>query len=204
MRRLIAVVVSACAAGCATDPRAPASTAAPAPKSGEAVPAGPAEGPSASEPWRRIGSDLSWRRFELEEIAAGNALERFHDAAARADFAAYFSAWAGESVFLGTDATERWVGREFQEFARPHFEKGRGWTYRPHHRRITVLDEGKTAFFDELLDNDKLGLCRGSGILVKRGEDWKVLQYNLSIPIPNDLAEEFAGRIKAHKPTATP
>ena len=50
---------------------------------------------------------------------------------------------------------------------------------------------GAGAYFDELLDNAKLGLCRGSGILAKKGDDWKVLQYNLSIPIPNALAEDF-------------
>lgn len=133
-------------------------------------------------------------------MEADRVLDDFHDAAAKADFDRYFSHWTDESVFLGTDATERWTGGEFREFARPHFEKGRGWTYRPHDRRITYAPGGEQAFFDELLDNDKLGLCRGSGVLGRVDGRWKVLQYNLSIPIPNDMAERVVGMIGAPKP----
>ena len=40
------------------------------------------------------------------------------------------------------------------------------------------------------------GSCRGSGVLVRSGDDWLITQYNLTIPIPNDLADEFAARIQ--------
>jgi ketosteroid isomerase-like protein len=136
--------------------------------------------------------------------AVARVLNDFHDAASKADFDRYFSHWTDRSVFLGTDATERWVGREFQEFARPHFGKGKGWTYRPHDRHVSLVPGGQTAYFDELLDHEKLGLCRGSGVLARQGGGWKVLQYNLSIPIPNDLADEFAQRIRTLKPPAPP
>jgi len=144
--------------------------------------------------------DTAWTQPDIQSVAINNVLERFHAAAAKADFDAYFRAWTDESVFLGTDATERWVGEQFKDFVRPHFEKGQGWAYRPHDRNITVLPDGKTAFFDELLDNDKLGLCRGSGVLAKRGDDWKILQYNLSIPIPNDLAAGVVDTIRKAPP----
>ncbi len=129
-----------------------------------------------------------------------NVLDDFHDAAARADFARYFSHWTPESVFLGTDATERWVGGEFEAFARPHFDAGKGWTYRARERRISTAPGGQTAYFDELLENAKLGTCRGSGVLHLVDGEWKILQYNLSIPIPNDKAAEVAGIIAAPKP----
>jgi hypothetical protein len=29
-------------------------------------------------------------------------------------------------------------------------------------------------------------ICRGSGVLVKQGDDWKVKQYILSTMVPND------------------
>jgi hypothetical protein len=125
----------------------------------------------------------------------GAVLDDFHDAAAKADYARYFSHWTEESVFLGTDATERWVGNQFGAFARPIFEKGKGWTYRPHDRHLS--GSGETVFFDELLDNEKLGLCRGSGVLRRVGGEWKVLQYNLSIPIPNERALQVAEMIRA-------
>ncbi|MFN0133922.1 MAG: nuclear transport factor 2 family protein [Phycisphaerales bacterium] len=126
------------------------------------------------------------------------ALDDFHDAAAKADFNRYFARWTDQSVFLGTDASERWTGVEFRDFARPHFDTakgGKGWTYLPRSRVITVIDEDQV-YFDELLDHAKLGECRGSGVLSFENGRWVVLQYNLSIPIPNALAEDFAARIK--------
>ena len=128
------------------------------------------------------------------------ALDDFHDAAAKADFDRYMRRWADRSVFLGTDATERWTGQEFPDFAAPHFDQskgGKGWTYHPRARRITAIDQDH-AYFDELLDHAKLSECRGSGVLGWEDGRWKVLKYNLSIPIPNARAEDFAGRIKQH------
>ncbi|MDX2437638.1 MAG: nuclear transport factor 2 family protein, partial [Acidobacteriota bacterium] len=37
--------------------------------------------------------------------------------------------------------------------------------------------------------------CRGTGVLVLVDGDWKISQYSLSIPMPNDLAAEFTSRI---------
>lgn len=128
-------------------------------------------------------------------------LDAFHDAAAKADFDRYFAQQTADAVFLGTDASERWQGKQFREFCRPYFEQGRGWTYRPRARRVALGPGERTAWFDELLDNDSYGECRGSGVLVRTDSgDWKIAQYNLSIPIPNDLAKEFVARIRAHKP----
>lgn len=124
-------------------------------------------------------------------------LNNFHVAASRADFDAYFAAWTEQSVFLGTDATERWEGRQFKDFAKPYFEKGQGWTYLPRERHVTI--EGSTAWFDELLDNEKYGECRGSGVLLQRRGTWVIVQYNLSFPIPNDMAAEVTGKIKGGK-----
>jgi hypothetical protein len=128
-------------------------------------------------------------------------LDDFHDAAAKADFQRYFSHWTGESVFLGTDATERWVGDEFREFARPHFEKGKGWRYVARDRKVTPAPGGQYAYFDELLSNDKLGTCRGSGVLRLVDGEWKILQYNLSVPIPNEMAADVVALIR---PAAEP
>lgn len=135
-----------------------------------------------------------------DAAAIGAMLDGFHAAASKADFDAYFGVWTDASVFLGTDATERWVGREFRDFAKPHFDKGKGWTYRPRDRGVTLAPGGTIAYFDELLENDKLGLCRGSGVVAKAGERWVVLQYNLSIPIPNDMAAKVVDLISPPPP----
>lgn len=140
------------------------------------------------------GDSRSQQRPDINAI-----LDSFHAAASRADYEAYFSVWEPDSVFLGTDASERWVGDEFKAFARPYFEKGKGWTYVPRQRVWTMINPGAMQF-DELLTNDKLGTCRGSGVLVRRDGHWKVLQYNLSIPVPNELADKVAEQIRAHQP----
>jgi hypothetical protein len=123
-------------------------------------------------------------------------LDDFHAAAAAADFDRYFNHFAAEGVFLGTDASERWTVTEFKEYARPYFRPGGGWTYHPRGRRVTFTPDGRTAFFDELLDNAGLGETRGSGVMVHERGAWKVAQYNLSIPIPNALADSVVGLIR--------
>ena len=129
-------------------------------------------------------------------VAIGEVLDAFHDAASRADGALYFSLFAEGAVFIGTDATERWTVDELRAFAEPYFSKGRGWTYTKTERHVYVSDNGETAWFDEMLWNDNYGTCRGTGVLRLTGDGWKFVQYNLTIPIPNDLARDFADRIK--------
>ena len=128
--------------------------------------------------------------------AVESTLDDFHRAASEADGDAYFDLFAAEGVFLGTDATERWTVDEFRAYAKPHFDRGRGWTYTPLERHVSISDGGDTAWFDERLHNDGLGATRGSGVLVRRDGVWKVVQYNLTIPVPNELAVEVVERIR--------
>ena len=130
------------------------------------------------------------------ETAIDAVLSTFHQAASDADGDLYFSLFAEGAVFMGTDATERWTVEEFKAFAEPYFSKGRGWTYTKTERHVYVSDNGETAWFDEMLWNDNYGTCRGTGVLRLTGDGWKFVQYNLTIPIPNDLARDFADRIK--------
>ncbi len=132
-----------------------------------------------------------------DESAPEAALDSFHRAAANADTAAYLAAMTDDVVFLGTDGSERWQGSEFRDFAAAHFSAGRGWTYVPVQRDITVSANGDIAWFDELLQNDGLGTCRGSGVLVKSVNGWKIAQYNLSVPIPNAIVRDVATDIAA-------
>lgn len=130
-------------------------------------------------------------RSEIDRI-----LDDFHKAASAADEARYFGHMTSDFIFLGTDATERWDGAGFRAYAHPHFAQGKGWTFVPRDRHVVVEPDGKTAWFDELLDSVPYGVCRGSGVLRRIGGEWKVAQYNLSIPIPNELAKEVVGRIR--------
>ena len=115
-------------------------------------------------------------------------MDAFHVDASNANFDGYFDRFADNGYFLGTDASERWSVAEFKQYAKPHFDKGRGWTYLPVERNIDR--EGDIAWFDEQLDNEKLGRCRGTGVLIKQNGEWKVLHYSLTLLIPNSIAVE--------------
>lgn len=128
--------------------------------------------------------------------AVARALDDFHDAAANGDEARYFALLPDNAVFLGTDASERWTGAEFRAFAAPYFKRPEAWTYVPLQRHVTLSTDGASAWFDETLDNASYGICRGSGVLARRDEHWVLQQYNLTVPLPNDLAAAFAARIR--------
>ena len=40
------------------------------------------------------------------------------------------------------------------------------------------------------------GDFRGTGVLKMVGSEWKIAQYNLLLPIPNDLMMKYAKEIK--------
>jgi len=130
------------------------------------------------------------------EVSA--ALDDFHDAAARADEARYFGHFAKDGVFLGTDATERWDVAAFRAYAHPHFANGKAWSFHAVRRAIAIA--GGAAWFDEDLATEKLGPARGSGVLVREGGAWKIAQYNLTIPIPNDRFAAVRGVIAGSGP----
>ena len=120
----------------------------------------------------------------------GQTLDAWHAAAARADEDAYFTFLTPDAVFLGTDPAERWTRDEFRRWAHPRFATGKAWTMRSTKRWISLSAEGKVAWFDEDLLSQGLGPVRGSGVLVLDGDAWKIAQYNLSVPIPNDRFDE--------------
>jgi uncharacterized protein (TIGR02246 family) len=124
-----------------------------------------------------------------DRAAIASVIDDFHDAAAQADEARYFGHFAEDGVFLGTDATERWDVAAFRAYAHPHFEKKKAWSFRSTRRTIAVDEGGAVAWFEEDLATPNLGPARGSGVLVKRGAEWKLRQYNLAITVPNERFE---------------
>jgi ketosteroid isomerase-like protein len=124
------------------------------------------------------------------------AIDDWHDAAAKADEARYFGAMAPEFVFLGTDATERWDVAAFREYAHPHFAQGKGWKFVPRDRHVILSPRGDVAWFDEKLDSASYGECRGSGVMRRIDGAWKIAHYNLTIPVPNELADEVVKMIR--------
>ena len=134
-------------------------------------------------------------------------LDALHQFASIPNGESYFALFAADAVFIGTDAGERWSVPEFRAYAEPHFRQGKGWTYKPRERHVAIADDRATAWFDELLDSPSYGRARGSGVLAWEPEPacrWKIKQYVLSFPIPNDLAKEMTARIREHEAKAAP
>lgn len=129
--------------------------------------------------------------------AVGSVLDAFHAAAAAADEERYLATLAADMVFIGTAPGERWEGTSFREFVHSYFPDGKGWTYLASQRSISIADNGRTAWFDERVDNESYGECRGSGVLRRYGERWRIEQYNLSIPIPDEVAKEVVALVRS-------
>lgn len=147
-----------------------------------------------------LSSPISLAAQNTASVTAINStLDQLHAAASKADGSRYFKLFTDDAVYIGTDAAERWSIKEFRAFAEPYFAKGTGWTYKPRSRHVTVADIPChcVAWFDELLDSESYGTSRGTGVLVLKNGSWKISQYALTFPIPNDLAKGMTTEIKA-------
>ena len=94
-------------------------------------------------------------------------------------------------VFFGTAAEERWARDAFLRYARQRFATGNTWSYAVVARRCDEVSDGVVAF-DEVLDNANLGRCRSTGVII----GGKLAQYNLSLPVPNELILDVVAKIR--------
>jgi SnoaL-like domain len=130
-----------------------------------------------------------------QQKAIISMLDSFNTAAANADYKTYFNFYTDDAIFTGTDASERWNKKEFMVWAKPYFDKKTTWNFSSLERHIYFDKTGTLAWFDELL-NTQMKICRGSGVLVKQGNGWKIQQYILSATIPNEVMDSVV-KIKA-------
>lgn len=127
--------------------------------------------------------------------ALNDVVDNWHIAAAMADEEAFFGAMTPDAVYIGTDASERWKREELRAWAKEFFAGESAWEFKPSGRHITIDSNGRTAWWDEVLET-KMGVCRGSGILVKTPEGWKIQHYHLSVTLPNEKMPDFLDLIK--------
>lgn len=120
-----------------------------------------------------------------EKTVINQTLDAWHKAAAETNQKAYFDFIADDGIYIGTDSTEIWTKDQFYIWASPYFEKGKAWSFKANSRNIYIDESGKIAWFDELIDFGK-GTLRGSGVLSKHADGWKISHYVLSLPIPNE------------------
>jgi len=141
-------------------------------------------------------SDLG-QNVELAKI--GTVLDHLHTLAAAADGEAYFALFTDDATYIGTDVTERWNLDQFKAFALPYFSAGNGWVFTPRERHIVLSPMNNVAWFDEVLNSQSYGTSRGTGVLLRIKGEWKIVQYHLTIPIPNDLVDQMSAQIKAYE-----
>jgi hypothetical protein len=119
-------------------------------------------------------------------------LDGLHQDAHEGNFQSYFDRYTSDAIFLGTDKTERWSVEEFKAYAEPAFADGNGWTYSVVERNWEGV--GDTRWFDEILFNEKLGHCRGTGVVQLIEGEWKILHYALTMLVPNEIAAEVGAQ----------
>jgi ketosteroid isomerase-like protein len=124
-----------------------------------------------------------------ETANINTTLDAWHKAASMANFNDYMNVLTDDALYIGTDASENWNKTAFMAFAKPYFDKGKAWSFTALERHIYFDASGKTVWFDELL-NTQMKICRGSGVLIKIGDNWKIKHYVLSMTIPNDNTDE--------------
>jgi len=136
-----------------------------------------------------LGSKSFSQNTDSDKKKINTTLDSWHKAATNAEFDNYFSYMTTNGVFIGTDATENWQLDAFKAFSKPYFDKGKAWDFKCLQRNIYFDKTQNTAWFDELLDT-QMKICRGSGVLIREGKNWKIAHYVLSMTIPNDNTDE--------------
>ena len=125
-------------------------------------------------------------------------LDDWHAAAAAADEERYFGHFASDGVFLGTDDGERWTVTEFRDYAHPFFFPGpRVGPTCPGNDTCCCRPDRRLAWFDEKLDNQAYGRVRGTGVLRRTDQGWKLVHYSLSFPIPNEVTLTVAEIVRS-------
>ena len=136
--------------------------------------------------------------INLEKEQINKVLDKLHKYASEANGKKYFELFNEQAVFHGTDLNERWSIDEFKKYAQNRFDTGTGWTYTSLERNIFINSSNTTAWFDEIVINEKYGKFRGTGVLSKVDGMWKIDQYNLLFPIPNDLLLKYTKEVKEY------
>lgn len=123
---------------------------------------------------------------DVEDFAINQALDDFHSAAAVGDKSRYLALMTEQAVFMGTDEWERWPKKpDFIEYVNSRFTDGKGWIYRPVERHV-AYSGGDIAWFDEVVVSVDNLRFRGTGVLVREAQGWKIAHYALSFLIPNE------------------
>ena len=132
------------------------------------------------------------------EAEVASVLDRLNQASSTADEAAYFSLFAPDARFVGTDANEHWTLAQLRAYAEPAFKGDSAWSFPATSRTITIapIECRCIAWFEEKLASAPYGETRGSGVMRLTDDGWKIEQYVLSFAVPNDKAKAVVDLIR--------
>lgn len=121
-------------------------------------------------------------------------MEEWHLAAHNADAEGFFGRMSEDAIYLGTDASERWLRDELRQWAKKAFEREHAWSFTALERNWKQED----GFWicDELLETG-MGICRSTAVLVPENGSWKIQHYQLSLAVPNEKIEAFKALVKS-------
>lgn len=117
-------------------------------------------------------------------------MDAWHRAAATADENVFFGSMAEDAIYLGTDASERWLRDELKAWSAEYFKRDKAWDFKPYDRQLYWSDNQRVVWFEEMLDT-WMGTCRGSGVLMRQGDSWVLKHYDLAVMVPNDVIRDF-------------
>jgi ketosteroid isomerase-like protein len=139
---------------------------------------------------------LNFNSFSQEKhVEIHQFIDNWHKAATDANAQIFFNSMSEDCIYIGTDAKERWTKSEFLTFAKPYFDQGKAWSFKPYDRDLHVTNTGDFVWFSELLET-WMGVCRGSGILRKSPNGWEIVQYHLSVTVRNEIIKDFITLVK--------
>jgi hypothetical protein len=129
-----------------------------------------------------------------EPLALADSVHAFvdawHLAAAEADEDTFFGSMSTDGIYLGTDASERWLRDTFHVWAQFAFDRESAWAFKPYDRQLYFSDNNKYVWWEEMLET-WMGPCRGSGVAHYENGQWKIKHYNLAVTIANDKIDGF-------------
>ena len=127
----------------------------------------------------------------FNQAAIHQLLDQWHIDVATFNYDAYFGKMTKDAIFVGTDSAKK----EFQIFCKPYFDTKKTWNFTPLSRNVYKI-KNNIAWFDETLDT-WMGVCRGSGVLIYKENQWKIQHYVLSVTVPNEKIKEVIALKKA-------
>ncbi len=127
---------------------------------------------------------------QTDKEAIHQLMDAWHGAAATADEDFFFGSMTEKGIYLGTDKTEKWTRDEMKEWSQEYFDRESAWSFTVLKRDVYLSEDGNTAWFNEKLDT-WMGICKGTGVLVKQNNTWKIALFDLSVTVDNDNIQKF-------------